>query len=330
MREVFLQYDESILIDQLPSGLHPLHHTWETISHIADLALVLYNHHHTSLNHGVDDDDNDDDQLISVPSSLLNHNIDNNTDSYLDRGSYLDPYYAGFMGAASQSLCDNFSTSTIVDNNKNNDDNNNIIRLDTEIRDRLWNADIELSTILIKNASTLGIIAYISSPIHNDRNDWGNLVIAKNEESILKWRDSQHHSFVRANIAPYCYDHIRLHRGILKHGLIGKRLGLERTLFLGPVEKAINRNDDVDYDHDRIQSRRKHFEKHLTYWNEIPSISLSSFPLHGDSSNDHEDNKYDRVVPGAGALTLNQCKAKLLENGCLIYIVMVDQTTILS
>lgn len=315
MREVALHYDESNSIDELPSGLYPLHYTWKTISHIADLALALYTNH-TTLND--DDDDNDDDvnkdvnQVVTAPVSLSHMSIDENSNTRLD------PYYAGFMGAASQSQCDYFSDSTIIESNNDN------IRLDNEIRDQLWDADIKLSNILIQNATSFGIIAYISSPIHNDRNDWGNLVIAQNEQSILKWRDSQHHSSVRANIAPYCYDHIRLHRGVLIDGLAGIRLGLERTLFLGPVEVSTKDNDndggDIDDVHRTVPVRtKKHFEKHLAHWNDIPSVS-SLVDSDCSDKNRRVVDMYDRIVPGSGGLTLIQCKAKLQQHDILMHV----------
>ena len=310
MREVALHYDSSNSIDVLPSGLYPLHYTWKTISHIADLALALNNTNHSTLNDG--DVYNDVNQMEAASLSLNHVSIDDN----ITANTCLDPYYAGFMGAASQSQCDYFSDSTIVEINEN-------IRLDNEIRDRLWDADIALSNILIENATSFGIIAYISSPIHNDRNDWGNLVIAKNEQSILKWRDSQHHSSVRANIAPYCYDHIRLHRGVLCNGLTGIRLSLERTLFLGPVEVTskdtvdTKGNDDI---HRTVPVQTtKHFEKYLAYWKDIQCVSSI---LGSDCSDKNSTivDMYDKIVPGSGGLTLKQCKAKLQEHDVSTYV----------
>jgi ABC-type phosphate/phosphonate transport system substrate-binding protein len=311
MREVALYYDSSNSIDILSSGLYPLHYTWKTISHIADLALAL-NTNHSTLNDG--DVDNDVNQVVSASLSLNHMSIDDN----ITANKCLDPYYAGFMGAASQSQCDYFSDSTIVEINEN-------IRLDNEVRDRLWDADIDLSNILIKNATSFGIIAYISSPIHNDRNDWGNLVIAKNEQSILKWRDSQHHSSVRANIAPYCYDHIRLHRGVLYNGLAGIRLNLERTLFLGPVEVTskdtadINDDDDDDVHRTVPVRTKKHFEKQLAYWKDIQSVSSLLDSDYSDKNSTIVDI-YDRIFPGSGGLTLKQCKAKLQEHDVSMYV----------
>jgi len=149
------------------------------------------------------------------------HVIDENAGNKAEHGEEAvkvecDPYWAGFMGAG---VAEKYSFDDMVT--------------------KLWSADINLSAHLINSSKEgkNGMIAYISAPRFNDRNDWSNLVITEDEASIERWRDSRGHTCVRTHVAPWSYEHIRLHRGILTDGLTGARINLKRTVFIGTVEK---------------------------------------------------------------------------------------------
>ncbi|KAJ1429855.1 hypothetical protein B484DRAFT_449203 [Ochromonadaceae sp. CCMP2298] len=175
-----------------------------------------------------------------------------------------DPYFAGFMGAASDALWEYFpqqqqrrGQAECKDGQAEGIGTERDTEIDTEITGteergetvgaeedgdgeradllaRLWAADLALSQQLLRVARPLGIHCYISAPRHNDRHDWANLVIADSAEGLVGWRDSMGHTAVRERVAPYTYEHIRLHRGQLSGGLLGPSLTLQRTVFLQP------------------------------------------------------------------------------------------------
>ena len=147
-----------------------------------------------------------------------------------------DPYWAGFCGAGAASLTEYFPDPSEEQQTEEVEKG-----AQAETISKLWAADINLSHHLVRASAkgTNGMIAYISAPRHNDRGDWCNLVITEDEAAIERWRDSRGHSSVRKHVAPWSYDHIRLHRGILRGGLQGEQLVLKRTVFLEPVDKPL-------------------------------------------------------------------------------------------
>lgn len=110
---------------------------------------------------------------------------------------------AGFMGCAHPNLTEYFTS-------EDKEDSATAISLNAQ----LWAADFALTDRLRSIGGALGIWAYISAPRYNDRGDWGNLVLAGQESSLIAWRGSKDHSMVGRDLAPSCYEHIRLHRGV--------------------------------------------------------------------------------------------------------------------
>jgi hypothetical protein len=178
-------------------------------------------------------------QDLLDPEEAAAHELHTATSS---PGGLKDIYFAGFMGAGASSLVESFAKSpnSATEGESAESADAGAPPTREEIVAKLWKADISLSTHLIRSSQggRNGMVAYITGPRFNDRNDWANLVITLSEAAIDNWRTSRGHTAVRAHIAPYSYDHIRLHRGILKGGLHGLQLVLMRTVFLGPVPQA--------------------------------------------------------------------------------------------
>ncbi|RYH28278.1 hypothetical protein EON65_12825 [archaeon] len=136
-------------------------------------------------------------------------------------------YAAGFMGRASSKLSDCFGHT----------DTDNLLAT-------LWAVDFSLSDRLIQDGESLGLVAYVSAPRLNNRGDWGNLVISHTEQGLVAWRDSMSHSAARRYVAPHCYEHIRLHRGVLTyseqhtHWFSTLPVSMKQTVFLRSVDAS--------------------------------------------------------------------------------------------
>ena len=159
-----------------------------------------------------------------------------------------DLHFSAFMGAGAATLQEYFpeedltTPSSSCSNGSENETADTTESTTKDVINKLWAADINLSSHLIRGGmeGKYRIFAYISAPRHNDRNDWVNLMIAEDEAAIEQWRDSRGHTSVRTHVAPWSYDHIRLHRGVLPGSLHGDQMVLRRTVFLGPVTKDPN------------------------------------------------------------------------------------------
>lgn len=263
-----------------------------------------------------------------------------------------DPYWAGFMGAGAASLYEYFDdehpSGSTAEPSETKDSSSEVIA-------KLWKADINLSSHLIRSSKsgTNGVIAYISAPRHNDRNDWANLVITENEAGIERWRDSRGHSAVRQHVAPWSYDHIRLHRGVLLGGLSGDQLILKRTVFLGPVEKPVvptttattaTCGDDMDQDERELSTLRiaseptpsgtcgggcpmssttRGFERHVVYWADIGPHLGSAKGI----SSDEVSAAGDKLVPGGVHVSLTEFKAMLISNEAAPFVTVDESMT---
>lgn len=168
-----------------------------------------------------------------------------------------------------------------------------------EIRDALWTADIALMETLCNPVSPSNnqshdgavrdegqrmqgeaaaecsaaaaseVFAYVSSARHNDRGDWGNLVVVAGDDSIKRFSESALHARLVKAISPLAYRNIRIHRGkftgcLHSYGKGGKkkkdddddegkfnglthRVQIEQTIFLGSLkEEGVPDADDLD------------------------------------------------------------------------------------
>jgi ABC-type phosphate/phosphonate transport system substrate-binding protein len=176
-------------------------------------------------------------------------------------------YFSGFMGCASVHVSEYFDTVQETNHHDHTKESPSLIS-------ELWAIDLALSEKLIEIGEEIGIYAYISAPRHNDRYDWGNLVIGYSEESIQKWRDSISHSSARKYIAPKSYEHIRLHRGLLKCGLFHpESIQLLQTLFLEPKEiPNSSSSPEGKEEYDRL------FQQYLARHPSQPTNSESNLP----------------------------------------------------
>ena len=73
------------------------------------------------------------------------------------------------------------------------------------------------------------MLAYCSIEI--DGGDWQNLVLLDHGEGIAHWRDSQRHLWAVESLTPRFYENIRLHNGVLPHGLASERIVLTSTKY---------------------------------------------------------------------------------------------------
>eukprot|EP01031_Cornospumella_fuschlensis_P027790 gene27790-33565_t len=136
-------------------------------------------------------------------------------------------FAAGFMGRASDRLSDCFGYK----------DTSNLLAT-------LWAVDFSLSDRLIQDGESLGLVAYVSAPRLNNKGDWGNLVISHTEQGLVAWRDSMSHSAARRYVAPHCYEHIRLHRGVMTfkeqhtHWYSTLPVNMKQTVFLRSIDES--------------------------------------------------------------------------------------------
>lgn len=266
----------------------------------------------------------------------------------------VDPYWAGFMGAGAATLYEYFPEEGESVASEKKDASSEVIA-------QLWKADINLSSHLIRSSQSgaTGMIAYISAPRHNDRNDWVNLVIGENEAAIERWRDSRGHSTVRAHVAPWSYDHIRLHRGVLLGGLSGDQLNLKRTVFLGPVDKpfiatatsgtstSASAAEEMDQ-YERVLSTlriaaepaptsggcpmsgpTRGLERHVVYWADIsPHLDLGGGAAGSEKEKDAQQGQNgSRLVPGGVHVSLSEFKAMLISDEAAPFVTVDESMT---
>lgn len=264
-----------------------------------------------------------------------------------------DFYWAGFMGAGAASLHQYFPEEYLTAPAEARTPESLQSDPATQVIAKLWDADIQLSTHLVNvsRSGTNGMICYISAPRHNDRGDWGNLVITEDEAAIERWRDSRGHTAVRTHVAPHSYDHIRLHRGVLAGGLQGPKIVLKRTVFLGPVESGATApvataTSEPPSPQEKIllglriaepsppstpngregQSSgcphsQRGLQRHVVYWADVPPHGPNGVVTEADDA--YLDA--NKTVPGGVHVTLSQFKQQLLDEKQCPFVV-VDET----
>jgi hypothetical protein len=75
------------------------------------------------------------------------------------------------------------------------------------------------------------MLAYCSIQTSVDGFDWANLVLLAHADGITHWRNSQTHKQAVDSLAPQYYRSIRLHNGILPHGIASANLVLHSTKY---------------------------------------------------------------------------------------------------
>jgi len=74
-----------------------------------------------------------------------------------------------------------------------------------------------------------GIFSYSSLEIHTGR--WYNLVVFHNAATKLHLKNNHTHRYAAYQLAPQCYEWIRLHNGIMPAGLAQQELLLQSTKY---------------------------------------------------------------------------------------------------
>ena len=71
------------------------------------------------------------------------------------------------------------------------------------------------------------VVAYCSAELADG--NWGNLVIMSAVAGLQQWRDGARHQVASQQLAPVYYNTVRLHNGVLQHGLSSQQIQLQRT-----------------------------------------------------------------------------------------------------
>jgi len=78
-------------------------------------------------------------------------------------------------------------------------------------------------------ANTPGLLSYSSLELHEG--NWCNLVMLNDTEVKLRLKNAATHQYAAYEIAPSCYEWIRLHHGIMPAGLAGNDMLLQKTRY---------------------------------------------------------------------------------------------------
>ena len=76
---------------------------------------------------------------------------------------------------------------------------------------------------------TCGLLGYSSLELHDG--NWCNLVLLNDPEVKIRLKNSKTHSYAAYELAPSCYEWIRLHNGIMPAGLAGDEMLLQKTRY---------------------------------------------------------------------------------------------------
>jgi len=86
--------------------------------------------------------------------------------------------------------------------------------------------DKKLVTELV---NTPGLLSYSSLELHEG--NWCNLVLLNDPEVKVRLKQSANHQYAAYEVAPSCYEWIRLHNGFLPNGLAGNEMVLQKTRY---------------------------------------------------------------------------------------------------
>jgi len=86
--------------------------------------------------------------------------------------------------------------------------------------------DKKLITQLV---NTPGLLSYSSLELHDG--NWCNLVLLNDPEVKLRLKNAATHQYAAYELAPTCYEWIRLHNGKMPAGLAGNDMFLQKTRY---------------------------------------------------------------------------------------------------
>lgn len=78
-------------------------------------------------------------------------------------------------------------------------------------------------------ANTPGLLSYSSLELHEG--NWCNLVLLNDPEVKVRLKQSANHQYAAYEVAPSCYEWIRLHNGYMPEGLAGNEMVLQKTRY---------------------------------------------------------------------------------------------------
>ena len=76
---------------------------------------------------------------------------------------------------------------------------------------------------------TCGLLGYSSLELHDG--NWCNLVLLNDPEVKIGLKNTETHRYAAYELAPSCYEWIRLHSGIMPAGLAGNEMLLQKTRY---------------------------------------------------------------------------------------------------
>ncbi len=77
--------------------------------------------------------------------------------------------------------------------------------------------------------NTPGLLSYSSLELHEG--NWCNLVLLNDPEVKVLLKQSANHQYAAYDVAPGCYEWIRLHHGYMPEGLAGNKMVLQKTRY---------------------------------------------------------------------------------------------------
>lgn len=78
-------------------------------------------------------------------------------------------------------------------------------------------------------ANTPGLLSYSSLELHDG--NWCNLVLLNDSEVKIRIKNAATHQYAAYEVAPSCYEWIRLHHGNMPVGLAGNDMFLQKTRY---------------------------------------------------------------------------------------------------
>jgi hypothetical protein len=78
-------------------------------------------------------------------------------------------------------------------------------------------------------ANTPGLLSYSSLELHDG--NWCNLVLLNDSEVKIRLKNAATHQYAAYEVAPSCYEWIRLHHGNMPAGLAGNDMFLQKTRY---------------------------------------------------------------------------------------------------
>lgn len=92
-------------------------------------------------------------------------------------------------------------------------------------------ADLRITDrkLVAELANSPGLLSYSSLQLHDG--NWCNLVLLNDPKMKIHLRNTETHRYAARELAPNCYEWIRLHNGIMPTGLASNEMLLQKTTY---------------------------------------------------------------------------------------------------